>query len=153
MYRVVKRNERFGAYHAFDILYLVVEQVHKMLVVTRIELDEHGVRTGGEVTLDDFGYLLHLGHNFAVQGASLEVDSDICTCRVPEFLGVHRISGAGDDLHIYKALDALVDGGATHSAFYGYVFGGYTRISHYNTEYFAVKVIDLFHLMIVFRCF
>ena len=83
-----------------------------MLVVTGIEFDEHGIRAGGEVTLDDFRYLFHLWHNLAVQGATLEIDTYVRTCRVTELFGVHSVSGAGDDLHVYKALDALVNGGA-----------------------------------------
>ena len=41
-----------------DALHLVVKQVHELFVVACVELYEHGVRTSGEVALNDFGYVV-----------------------------------------------------------------------------------------------
>ena len=40
---LVERDERLCGVNACDALYLAVQEVHQLLVVARIELDEHGV--------------------------------------------------------------------------------------------------------------
>ena len=40
-----------------NLLNVVIEQVHEVFIIARIELNEHGVRTSGEMTFNDFGNL------------------------------------------------------------------------------------------------
>ena len=52
---LLKRDERFGGNHTTDFLNTIVEEIHQMLVVTRIKFDEHRVGACGEMAFHDFG--------------------------------------------------------------------------------------------------
>ena len=143
--RLVERDECFGTGYTGNFLDAVVKELHKVLVVARIEFDEHGVWAGGEVTFYNFEDFFEFGHDFTVHGSAFEVDTHIGAGRVTECLGVDVVSRAGDDLHIDKALDALMDSCARNAARDGDIFRSDAGIAHYDTENFAVKVVDFFH--------
>ena len=111
-YRLVERYEGFCAGNARYHLYLLVEKLHQVLVVAGVQLDQHRVGAGGEVAFHDFGYLLELGHYFAVHGAALEVHTYVCAGGISEYLGVDIVARACDYLEVYHALQALVYGRA-----------------------------------------
>ena len=50
VHALLKRDKRFGLRYALNMLDTVVEQLHEMLVVLSVNLDEHGVGTSGEGT-------------------------------------------------------------------------------------------------------
>ena len=50
-----ERNERFGGNYALNFLNVVVEQIHKVLIIARVKFYKHGVGTCGEVALHNFG--------------------------------------------------------------------------------------------------
>ncbi len=74
-----KRDESLGRNYAWNSLELVVEQVHKLLVIAGIELQEHGVRTGCEVTLHNLRDILKSLYHLLVHITTLQVKSHVCT--------------------------------------------------------------------------
>lgn len=80
--RVVERYKSLCADDSGYHLYLVVEQIHQMLVVAGIEFDEHRVRAGREMTFDNLRYFVKLSHDVAVHGAALEIDAYIGACGI-----------------------------------------------------------------------
>lgn len=116
MDRVVERDQGLGTGDARYVLYLVVEKVHKVLVVTGKELDKHGVRTGGEMAFGDFGDAAQLRNYLAVQCAALEIDTDKSTRIETQILWVDIISRPGDNLKVNHALYALMYGGTRNAA-------------------------------------
>ena len=51
-------DEGFSCGDTWYVQNAVVEQFHQVLVVARIEFDEHGVTAGGEMTFHHFSYFL-----------------------------------------------------------------------------------------------
>ena len=86
-----ERNEGFGAEHTERLNFLVYE-VEQVLVVLRVDFDEHVVLAGCEMAFGDFRNLFKFLHNGAVECRPLEVDADICACAVAEQLGVDIVS-------------------------------------------------------------
>ncbi len=78
--RLVEGDEGLGAHHAVDGLDFIVEQLHQVLVVAGIYLDEHGVGACGKVTFHNLGNFLQLGHHIAVHGPPLQVHADVGAC-------------------------------------------------------------------------
>ncbi len=66
VHALLKRDKRFGLRYALNMLDTVVEQLHEMLVVLSVNLDEHGVGTSGEVTFHHFGNLVEFLNHFAI---------------------------------------------------------------------------------------
>lgn len=114
---MVERYQSLGSGDTRNHLYLVVEKLHEMVVVSGIKLDEHSVGSGGEMALHNLGYLLQFGHYIAVHGSSFKIHADIGTGGVAEALVIDKVSGAGDDAQIDHALYALMDCRAAHSAY------------------------------------
>lgn len=148
--RMVERNESFSAGNTRNHLYLFVQQLHEMLIVAGIELDEHGIRAGSEVTFHDLGNLLYLGHYVAVHGTALQINTYICAGGITEYLGIDMITGTCDHIHIYEALKALMDGGTRHSAFHCHVFRRDAGVVHHYLKYFSVEIVNFFHDGVVF---
>ena len=144
--RIVERDQGFGPGDAVDHLYLVVKQIHQMLVVACIEFYEHSVGAGGEVAFHDLWDFLEFRHNVTIHCSAFEVDADICACSVAEHLGVDIVTRAGDHLEVDKTLDALMDSRALHAALHGHVFRGYTRVAHDDLKDLAIEIVDFFHL-------
>ena len=81
-----------------------------MLIVTRIELCQHGVRTSGEMALHDFRNFVELRHSGLVEGATFELDADVGASAKTQELGIHLISATHDDATLHHTHHALVDG-------------------------------------------
>lgn len=128
---VVERYECLGACDTVNHLDFVVEQIHQMLVVAGVELDEHRVGACGEVALNHFGDFLKLRHHIAVHGSALEVDADVGAGAVTEYLRVDVIARSGDDVKVNHALNALVDSGARDATFSGDIFRGDACVACY----------------------
>ena len=111
-YGIIQRNKSFCSDHAGNHLDLVVEQIHQMFVVARIEFYEHGVWSRGEMAFHNFLDFLKFGNYIAVHGAAFEVDTYISACRVAENLRIDMIAGSCYNLEVYHALQTLVYGGA-----------------------------------------
>ena len=109
-----------------------------MLIVARIELDEHGVGAGGEVTFHDFGDLVELGHRRFVHRTAFELDTDVGAGAEAQELGVHLVATADDDAALHHAHHALVDGGARNAALRGDLLEAAAGIHRDDFEYFAV---------------
>ena len=94
----------------------VVEQIHEMLIVAAVELDEHGVAAGGEMAFHDFrnGFELH-GHVF-IHGAALQFDADVGAGGISNAFGANGVARTCDDTCFNEALHALMNGGARDSA-------------------------------------
>ena len=107
---LVERDEGLGRNNSGYHLHLVVEQIHELFVVAGVHFEQHCVRTGGEVTFHDFGYLLQLLHYVLVHAAAFEVQSYIGACAVAYAFGVDIESAAGYDATIDEVLYTLVDG-------------------------------------------
>ena len=58
---LVERDERFCASNAIDALNLVVEQLHEMLIVASIHLNEHVIRARAEMAFHHLLYLIQWG--------------------------------------------------------------------------------------------
>lgn len=78
---MVKRNECLRPHNTGYHLYLMIEQLHKMLIVAGKQLDEDSVRTCGEMALHYLGYLLKLGNNLTVKRTPFKIDTYIGACR------------------------------------------------------------------------
>ena len=109
-----------------------------MLIVSRIELDEHGVGAGGEVAFHDFRDLVELGHRRFVHRTALELDTDVGAGAEAEELGVHLVATADDDAALHHPHHALVDGGTRNAALRGDFFEAPAGIYGDDFEYFAV---------------
>ena len=57
---LLKRNKRLCSNHTVNILKTTIQQLHQLFIITGIELDEHGIGTGGEVALHHLGDVLQL---------------------------------------------------------------------------------------------
>ncbi len=116
VYTAVERNEGLCAVDTVYSLYTVIQQLHKMLVVTGIQLDKHSVRTGSEMTFNNFGYLFKLRHYVAIHGAAVKINTYVSTRAITEHFGIDMVTRTRDDLKVDHALQTLVYGGARHSA-------------------------------------
>ena len=108
---------------------MVVEQVHQLLVVACVKFDQHGVRTGGEMALNDFGNGLKLFDNLLVHAAALKVEAYISAGRLAQAFGVGMESAARDDAFFHQMLYALMDGGTRNAALRGHILEGNARVS------------------------
>lgn len=142
---LLERNERFGGDDARNLLDAVVEQAHEVFVVVGIELDEHGVGAGGEVTLHDFRNLVQLLHGVAVHGAALQRDAHVGAGAVAQTLGIDVVAGPYDDARLDEALHALMDGRTRHAAYRGHVLKGNTRVTGNDFQYLLVQFVYFFH--------
>ena len=102
--------------------------MHQLFVVAGIELDHHGVRTGSEVTLYDFGYVAQTLYHIFIHGAAFQRDAHIGAGGVAQTLGVHIETAAHDDTILYEVLHTLVDGCTRHVALGGDILEGNTGI-------------------------
>ena len=107
---LVERDESFGAGDAADALNFVVEQFHQVLVVASVHFDEHVVRTGAEVALNNFFDFLEFGYNAAIHRAAFEFHTHIGASSITKSLCINMLSRAGDYLHVTHALNALMNG-------------------------------------------
>ena len=89
---MVERDEGLCSGYAGYHLDLVVEEFHQMLVVAGKEFDEHGVWTGGEMTLHDLMYLFKLRHYLTIHGPALKIDTDICTGAVTKHFRIDIVA-------------------------------------------------------------
>lgn len=69
-----------------------------MLIITGVQLYEHGVWAGGEMAFYYFGYFFEFGHNVVVHRAALEVDAYISTCGITHNLLIDMVARTGDDV-------------------------------------------------------
>src|SRR5690606_31036747 len=60
LHTLTQRDHSLGSYHSWNLLYSVIQQVHQMLVVTGKKLNQQCVRSGCEMTLRHFWYLVEL---------------------------------------------------------------------------------------------
>ena len=116
-----------------------------MLVVARVEFDEHGVVARGEVTLHDFGNLEQFGCRLLVHRAALQGDAHVGACAVADGAGVDVISRAGDDAGFGEALHALMNGSARHAANLGHVLEGHAGIHGDNLKDFQIQFVYFLH--------
>ena len=75
-----KADHGVGGVDAGNLLYAVVEQILQMLVLARIQLDEHGVWAGGEMALHNLRNVLQMFNHLFVHVASFEGYANVCTC-------------------------------------------------------------------------
>ena len=68
-------DECLSGHHAGNVLQLIVEQVHQLLIVTGKEFHEHRVRTGREMTFHDFGDMHEPLNDLLVHGTTFQGDA------------------------------------------------------------------------------
>ena len=125
---LVERDECLGRHHTRNHLHLVVEQIHEMLVVAGIHLEEHGVGTSGEVALHNFGNIDELLYHVLIHVASLEVHAYISACAIADALGVNIETATLYHTASNEMLNALVDCRTRHASLSGYILEWYTCI-------------------------
>ena len=89
---------------------LVIEKIHELFVILRIEFHQHGVRASCEMTLNNLRNGTHTLHHIIVHGASFEVETDICAGGIAQTFGVDIKSTTSDYPIFDKVLNTLVDG-------------------------------------------
>lgn len=150
---LLKRDEGLGLCYAGNVLDLVVEQLHEVLIVACVNLDEHGVRAGREVALHNLGNLLEFVDSLAVHRAFLKFYAYIGAGIVTQCLGIYVIARACDDFHLDEALDALMNCSTRNSAYNGNVFRCDAGIVHYDVQNLSVEIVYSIHDIseVVFR--
>lgn len=131
---LLEADESLGGVNAGDMLDLVVEELHEMLVVEGINLDEHRVGASGEMALYNLGDLLQLLGGLTVEGTLLQRYTDVGARVVTQTVGIHNIAGACDDPHVDEALQALVDGCAGYSALLSDVLRRHAGVAHHDVQ-------------------
>ena len=149
----LERYERFGSRHAGDMLYFVVKQLHKMLIIACIELYKHRVGTGSEMTLHHFLNLLKFGHYVAIHWATLEFHSYVGASGITEHFRVHVIARASNELHINHSLNALMNSRTRHTALKRHIFRWDSGVAHYDFQYLFVEIVNLFHILMCVKIF
>lgn len=66
VYALLKRDECLGLCYAGDVLYVVVEQLHQVLVVFGVYLDKQRVGACGEMAFYNFADFLKFLYHFTV---------------------------------------------------------------------------------------
>ena len=79
---LLQRDKCLCRYNSVDALQLVVEQMHKLLVVTHVELYEHSVRTSSEMAFHNLWDVLELLNYILVHRTALKSDTYIGTSAV-----------------------------------------------------------------------
>ena len=133
----VEGDQCFGACQAQG-LELVVNDGEQVVVVARVELDEHIVLAGREMALHYLGNLCE-GLRYALErGGVFQVYSYVGTGFVAYFFGVDHVLAAFQDAHLPQSLYALVYGRSRHVACTGYFEERDTGIVGYEFEDLSV---------------
>lgn len=114
-----KADHGVGGVDAGNLLYAVVEQILQMLVLARIQLDEHGVGACREMAFHHLGNLHQFLHHGIVHAALLKPDADIRTGSETQVFGIYLISASGDGATVEHPHHTLVDGRSRHTALLG----------------------------------
>jgi hypothetical protein len=131
-YALVERNERLSGIHARNHLHLVVEQVHKLLVVAGVNLEQHGVRACGEVAFHYLGDGEQLLHYILIHASTLEVKTDVGAGGVAHTLGVDVETTASDDATGDEVLHTLVNGCTRYATFCCHILERYAGVFRKN---------------------
>ena len=142
-------DKRLCGHHSRNTLKLVVEKVHQLLVVLGIQFYQHGVRTGGEMTLHYLRDMHESLHHLFIHTALFERDAHVCTSGISQALGIDIKSTSHDDISLYEMLHSLVDGGTRHIALSRYILEWDTCILRQNVQYLFVKIINFFYYVIM----
>ena len=135
---LLKANHGVSGINTGNALYAIVKQVLKMLVLVRIELDEHGVGLRGEVALHDFGNLHQFLHDGIIHAAFLELDADVGTSAETEEFRVNLIATTSDSASFKHSHHPLVNGGSRHATLFCDFFEAAPRIDRYDPQYLPV---------------
>ena len=81
-----------------------------MGIVASIQLDEHRVRSGGEMAFHDFRNVVQFLHYALVHRTAFEDDTHVGAGAVTQCLGVYVVARAYYDTEVDEALYPLVDG-------------------------------------------
>lgn len=142
---LLQGDKCLGGIHSCYALYLVVEQVHELLVVLGIELHEHRVRTCGVVAFHNLWNMLELINHLLVERTFLQGDAHVGASGVAQALGIDIVARAYYHVHVDQALDTLMDGGAGNTAGCGYIFKRNTRVIGDDLHNLLVEFVDFFH--------
>ena len=140
-----QRDERLGSGNTVDVLNVIVDQRHEVLVVTRIHLNHHGIMARSEMALDNLLDFQQLGNDSPIHGAPLKSQADERAGGVAQHLGIHSIARTGDDAIIDQALYALMNCSTRDTAYLSDILAGYTSIVHYNFQNLFIQSVNFFH--------
>ena len=110
---------------------LVLDDFHHVGVVAGIELDEDVVAARGDMALHNFGYLGNLFHDPVEVGGFFQVDAHEGTGIVAYLARFEHELGTFEHAYLEQALNALVDGSATHAALACHFQKRFTGITRY----------------------
>ena len=87
----IQRDQGLGSDDPWDALNNPIEDTHEVVIINRIELDEHRIGPRSEVSLDDLGDLAHSLSYLLVERATLQAHPDVGARVVAYLLGIHMI--------------------------------------------------------------
>ena len=87
----IQRDQGLGSDDPWDALNNPVEDAHEVIIINRIELDEHRIGPRSEVALDDLGDLAHSLSDLLVERATLQAHPNVGARVIAYLLGIHMI--------------------------------------------------------------
>lgn len=138
VHALLEGDERLGLGDAGDMLDLVVEDDHEVLVVFSIDFDEHRVRACSIMAFYDLGDFLDFAGDIAVEGALLELYTYVGACVVAKGFGINVIARARNNFHVDQSLEALMDRSSRHAALDSHVLRRDAGVLHDDAENLSV---------------
>jgi len=87
----IQRDQGLGSDDPWDALNNPIEDTHEVIIIDRIELDEHRIGSRSEVALDDLRDLTHSLGDLFVERATLQTHPNVGARVVAYLLGIHMI--------------------------------------------------------------
>ena len=142
---LLQGDECLGGYHTRNVLQLIVEQVHQLLIVTGKEFHKHRVRTGSEMAFHYLGNMHETLNDLLVHRTALKRNAYVGAGTVTQRLGIHIETGACDDTIVNQMLYTLMNGGTGNAALCCHILERDARILRQDIQYLSVQIVYLFH--------
>ena len=141
----IQRDQGLGSDDPWDTLNNPVEDAHEVIIINRIELDEHRIRPSRKVALNDLGDLTHSLSDLLVERAALQSHPNVGTRVVAYLLGVHMILERGQYPILNHTGKALIDGGARAILSLSYITQGDASIRSQSSKDLQIQLIQFLH--------